>query len=180
MRKCAICLSIVMFIGLFIPTVATAGEAFIKGGYIAYVGQDDDLNLDLNSLIFSGGTDWKISDYFSLGPEIQYSWKSVEVPLQEDKQKFHFFNLYGNVKVHIGDEGIRPFFGAGIGLVSATVLLEDLSGTEKKSVFGAQFMGGIVAGKKGGPAFVAEIQFKVPTGDLNNIKSANIMAGVVF
>ena len=101
---------LVLFVvaGLAAPPGAVAGEAFIKGGYVAYVDEDDTgPDLSLNSLIFSGGTDWKMFDYFSLGPEIQYSWKSVEIPGEVDKEKFHFFNLYANAKFHLGNDQIR-------------------------------------------------------------------------
>jgi hypothetical protein len=178
MKKISLLLAFIAIGIILCPSVSSAGDAFLKAGYSAYIDEDEK---DKNSFIFTGGSDWKLHPFFSLGLDAQYSYKKYTPEGAMDDQSFHFFNLYANAKAYMGRDKVIPFVGAGFGLVSATTYFPDFDDTEFEKAFGAQFLGGLIIGTPSeGPAFVAEVQFKVPTGDLKDIKSVHILGGIIF
>jgi hypothetical protein len=152
-----------------------AGDSFLKLGKQLYTSDYD----SLNNWIFAGGSDFRIIDYFSLGFEAQYAHKDLVI------EGAHFFNGYLNAKFYLGDEFFRPFVGAGMGYQWGAQLNEDFldqgfDALDQKSAFGTQFLGGIMIGKQGSLSFVAELQYKIPTGDLSDLKSVALVGGISF
>jgi len=174
MKKYVLFIS-VLFCLLLLASFAEAGDAFIKGGLHFF--RETELE-NLNSFIFAAGADWRLVDYFSLGFDIQYSTKS------QYELRHHFVNGYINAKAYLGKEYVRPFVGAGLGYQIAAVWVEDVTTTitdiEHVRDFGYQIVGGLLIGKPGGISFVAEFQYKKPTGKLEGMDSYALLGGIVF
>lgn len=182
-------LSFVMIVYTLSPSASYAGDAFLKGGYMIFT--DSDLD-DKNSVLAAGGSDWLFDapfGFFSGGVEVQYSFSRVKILTTTGYQEYytditlHFFNAYGNFKAHFGRENkVRPFVGSGFGVITqgTSVLGFD------QHAFGVQILGGLVIGKPSGSSFstgvsfIAEVQYKIPTGEMSYNKSLNILGGVVF
>lgn len=160
---------------MFFVSFAEAGDAFFKGGLHFFSNSDFE---SLNSFIFAAGADWRLIDYFSLGFDIQYSTK------RQYEMRHHFVNGYINAKAYLGAEFVRPFVGAGLGYQVAAIWIEDENKTitdiEHVRDFGFQILGGVLIGKPGGLSFVAEFQYKKPTGDLEGLDSYALLGGIVF
>jgi len=160
---------------LLMVASAESGDAFIKGGLHFF---SNEQYKDLNSFIFAAGADWHLIEYFSLGFDIQYSTKT------HCELRHHFVNGYINAKAYLGHEYVRPFVGVGLGYQVAAVWIEEekttITDIEHERDIGYQILGGILIGKPGGISFVAEFQYKKPTGDLEGLDSYALMGGIVF
>lgn len=169
------CLTIVF---ILFPSPVSAGDAFLKAGYALQQAEGTD---DQGTWLIAGGSDWKLYPFFSLGLDLQYSYKKFTPAGATEEKAHNYFNAYANAKAYFGRNKVIPFVGAGFGLVTATLFFEDLDDTSWEKAFGAQFLGGLIIGNPSDhPSFVAEVQFKVPTGDLSDVKSIHILGGVVF
>jgi hypothetical protein len=151
--------------------VLEAGAPFLKAGRLFYTGEGQK---DFNAFLVSAGSDFQPIRYFSLGFEVQYAYKSL------DDRSAHFVNGYFNAKAVLGDEFIRPFVGAGLGYQVAARLADHLSDIDYEGAVGYQILGGLLLGKPGGLSLVAEIQYKIPTGDLADMKSIALLGGIRF
>lgn len=151
-------------------SISMAGDAFLKGGYKQFRGEDAD---KFDTYIISGGSDYKLIPYFSLGFEIQYSHKKVE------EERFNWLNIYLNAKLYAYGGAVRPFVGGGMGLQTATTFVGELEDTEFKKEIGYQLLGGVAIGPPGALGLVLEVQLQLPK-DLDGITAVHFMGGIVF
>jgi hypothetical protein len=124
---------------LFAPTSSFAGDAFLKLGLTF----DPDLGSFSNRWFISAGSDWGFHPQGFWGLEFQGAYRSEsegDIKLQTVPA-----NVFVNFKWKSEAEGVRPYAGGGLGLISSYVKLSvgDESENEWVKDAGFQFMGGV-------------------------------------
>ena len=131
------------------PAPSFAGDAFLKFGWTF----SPDLGGFSNSWLFSGGSDWGFHPQGYWGLEFQGSYRS------DSEGSFKVTTVPANVLVNFKwkseAESVRPFAGAGIGLISSYVKVEAFGESEHEWVkdAGFQFMFGVELNR----SFVIEV-----------------------
>lgn len=159
-----VCATLAFAVSLLSPTTLVAGDAFAKFGLFF----QPDMGGFGNSWFVSAGADWGVfyEEQGFLGLEFQGAYhnesaggvKVSEVPA----------NVLLNFKWKAPAEKVRPYVGAGVGLISSYVKVEALGDSEHQWVknAGIQFMGGAEFNQK----FVVELLAqKVFEGDSADI-----------
>lgn len=170
MRKLSVIGLLAVGLVILNASATMAGDAFLKGGYKKFRGEHDS---EFNTWIVSGGSDYKLIPYLSLGFEVQYSHKKVE------EHSFNWLNLYINGKVYGYGGSVRPYIGGGIGLQTATEWTGELEDTTFTKNVGYQLVGGVAIGPPGALGLVLEAQLQLPK-DLDGITAIHFMAGITF
>lgn len=170
MRKLSVIGLLAVALVILSASASMGGDAFLKGGYKQFRKEYDS---EFNTWIISGGSDYKLIPYISLGFEIQYSHKKVE------EQSFNWLNLYLNAKAYGYGGSVRPYIGGGVGLQTATKWTGELEETTFTKDVGYQLLGGVAIGPPGALGLVLEAQLQLPK-DLDGITAIHFMAGITW
>jgi len=159
-----VCATLAFAVSLLSPKTLVAGDAFAKLGWFF----NPDVGGIGNSWFASLGADWGVfyEEQGFLGLEFQGAYHSEsaggvtvsEVPA----------NVLLNFKWKSPSEKVRPYAGAGVGLISSYVKIEALGDSEHEWVknAGIQFMAGVELNRE----FVVELLAqKAFDGDSNDI-----------
>jgi len=158
------CATLALAVSLLSPTTLVAGDAFAKFGLFVH----PDMGGFGNSWFISAGSDWGVfhEEQGFLGLEFQGAYHSEsaggfkvsEVPA----------NVLLNFKWKAPSERVRPYAGAGVGLISSYVKVEAFGDSEHEWVkdAGMQFMGGVEFNRKFAVELMAQ---KVFAGDSDDI-----------
>jgi len=166
-------LSIITILSLIflLQSYVEAGDAFLKGGIL--LSPDGDIAFKHKWRI-SFGSDYMNWDQLGIGFEVQMAYSSEEVLLE----KLHYvpLNIFVNVKYKTATEGVRPYGGGGVGLMS-TMIFDGGSNWNKRA--GIHVMGGAEFGSLEETAFVAELQIVKPiSGDGPKDTEIHVYAGI--
>jgi hypothetical protein len=129
---------------LFTPTTSLAGDAFLKFG----ITFDPDLGSFSNKWFVSVGSDWGFHPQGYWGLEFQSAYRSETV---EDIKVVQVpANVFVNFKWKSEAEGVRPYAGGGLGLISSYVKVSGFGESESEWFKdpGFQFMGGVEFNRK--------------------------------
>jgi opacity protein-like surface antigen len=124
---------------LIAPTASFAGDAFLKLGIIL----SPDMGGFSNEWYVSAGSDWGFHPQVFWGLEFQGAyWSESE---GDAKVEVVPANVFANIKWKAESEQVRPYVGAGVGLVSSYVRTKfgDESDNEWVKDAGFHFMGGV-------------------------------------
>ncbi len=165
-------------VGLVVLSASASmgGDAFLMVGYKQFRGEHPS---EFNTLILSGGSDYRFVPYFGLGFEVQYSYKKIE------DFTFNWLNLYLNAKAFASAGRIRPFVGGGIGLQTATTWVGEFEDTEFARNVGYQVVGGVSirpGGAEGGVSdlgLILQVQAQLPK-DLDGVTAIHFLAGITW
>jgi|GEM_PF-6114761 len=129
----------VLVLALAVPALA-AGESAIKGGYVMTKG-----SLPYATWVIIQESNYFVGDRVSFGYEIQFSYyKTAGTTPAEDVTSFPL-NVFFNSKVRLRRTGpVRPFLGAGIGVLTSVNTFADHYGWDKFGAF--QAMAGLALG----------------------------------
>ena len=138
-KRCGLVLAAVIFAAAVATPSAEAGDAFLKVGVTL-----SDVGGFTDRWFVSAGTDWGVSEMGYFGMEIQGAYRSNRAvgPVLIDSAPANFFL---NGKWKSPRHGVRPYAGAGFGLVSAFVWRE-VAGVRTSQYVkdgGFQMMGGV-------------------------------------
>jgi opacity protein-like surface antigen len=124
---------------LITPAVSLAGDAYVKLGITVH----PDLGDFSNRWFFSGGSDWGFRPQAFWGIEFQGAYRSEEEGGIKVTQVPA--NVLFNLKWKSEEEGVRPYAGGGLGLISSYVKVEGFGDEENEWIkdAGFQFMGGV-------------------------------------
>jgi opacity protein-like surface antigen len=159
-----VCATLAFAVSLLSPTTLVAGDAFAKFGWFF----NPDLGGLGNSWFVSAGADWGVfyEEQGFLGLEFQGAYhdesaggvKVSEVPA----------NVLLNFKWKSPSEKVRPYVGAGVGLISSYVKVEALGDSEHEWVknAGIQFMGGVELNQKFVVELLAQKAFEGDSADI--------------
>ena len=163
---------VLMFALIFLlQNYANAGDAFFKGGII--VSPAKDISLKYRWRV-SFGSDYMNWDQLGIGFEVHMAYSSETI----DEDTFHYIplNIFVNVKYKMAKEGVRPYGGGGIGMLS-TMIFDGGSHWDKRA--GIHFMGGAEFGSLEQTAFVAELQLVKPiSGTGSKDLEVHLYAGI--
>jgi len=158
------CATLALAVSLLSPTTLVAGDAFAKFGLFVH----PDMGGFGNSWFISAGSDWGVfhEEQGFLGLEFQGAYHSEsaggfkvsEVPA----------NVLLNFKWKAPSERVRPYAGAGVGLISSYVKVEAFGDSEHEWVkdAGMQFMGGVEFNRKFAVELMAQKVFAGDSGDI--------------
>lgn len=155
----------------FLQSYAKAGDAFFKGGII--LSPDGDVSFKHKWRI-SFGSDYMNWDQLGIGFEVHMAYSSETI----ETENFHYIplNIFVNVKYKMAKEGIRPYGGGGVGMMS-TIIFNGGSHWDKRA--GIHLMGGAEFGSLEQTAFVAELQLVKPiSGTGSKELEVHLYAGV--
>ena len=141
-RRPAFVAALVAVAILAAPASSFAGDAFLKFGYIFH----PDLGPFSNRWLISVGSDWGFHPQAFFGLEFQGAYYSETINEPVDiKITSVPANVFANIKWKSETEGVRPFIGGGVGLVSSYVKAEAMGNSENEWVKdgGFHFMGGV-------------------------------------
>jgi opacity protein-like surface antigen len=145
MRQWVSVLALALLAALATPQSSTAGDAFFKGGLLFH----PDVGGIGDRWFLSVGSDWGVAPMGFLGVEFQSAYHSEGVSGLASVKSVPA-NFFFNGKWKSEAEALRPYAGAGIGLVSAIVRTEFLGITDTtyERSTGFQLMAGVEFNRK--------------------------------
>ncbi len=122
------------------PTTTLAGDAFLKLGWIFH----PDRGSFSNAWLVSVGSDWGVHPQAFVGLEFQGAYYTDSFMDFVDVKTVPA-NVFLNFKWKSESEGLRPFVGGGMGMVSNYVRITSVEEDEAEWTkdAGIQFMGGL-------------------------------------
>jgi len=163
-RRLIVCATLAIAFSLLSPRTLVAGDAFLKFGWFF----NPDVGGIGNSWFASAGADWGIfyEEQGFLGLEFQGAYHSEsegDVTVSEVPA-----NVLLNFKWKSPSEKVRPYIGAGVGLISSYVKVEFLGESEHEWVknAGIQFMGGVELNRQFVVELLAQKAFDGDSDDL--------------
>lgn len=148
-------LYLALVVGFFLAGFESAqGGSFLKAGYVVNKGDEE-----LYSWVIIHETDHFIRNIISIGYETQFSYYKVKsnfMGTEYDNNAFPL-NVFFNSKLKILRKGIiRPYMGAGFGLLTNIIDYPQEFGIEKYSAY--HLIGGLNIGKASGIGLQIEIR----------------------
>jgi hypothetical protein len=156
---------------IFMQQYSYAGDAFLKGGIMLKPDGDIDFK---HKWRISFGSDYMNWDQLGVGFEVQMAYSSEDI----SDETYHYIplNIFINVKYKTATEGVRPFGGGGVGLLS-TLAFDGGSNWFKRA--GIHAVGGVEFGSLEESAFVIELQLIKPiSGDEPKDTEVHFYAGI--
>jgi hypothetical protein len=144
-RRYAFVAAVAALVTFAAPTTTLAGDAFLKLGWVFH----PDRGSFSNAWLVSVGSDWGVHPQAFVGLEFQGAYYTDTFMNSVDVKTVPA-NVFLNFKWKSDTEGVRPFVGGGLGMVSSYVRITSAADDDAEWVkdAGIQFMGGVEFGRR--------------------------------